>query len=581
MLSKRPLTTSSRATRVCARCWWRVRGSTFSPRQPVPLHLVFSSAESLEEDLGAASTPGFDLAREIPFRSTLFRLGPFDHALLLLLHHSAADGWSVAPLLDDLAIAYAARSSGAPPVFAPLGVQYADYTLWQRALLGNEEDPASPLARQIGYWTTQLAGLPAELALPTDRPRPLNPTYRGGVVPIPIAPEIHAALLELARQHGATTFMLLQASLAALLSRLGAGHDIPLGAPIAGRTEAALDPLVGFFVNTLVFRTDTTGHPSFADLVRRVRTTCLEAYAHQDAPFERLVEILDPPRAFGRQPLFQTMLVLQNHREAAPNFAGLACEPLKPVARTTKFDLTFTFTETADGLAGELEYSTDLFDRSSVERIAERWDRLLQQMLADPSAPFERLDVLAPEERRQLLAEFNAPAAPVAEATLAAMFEEQAARTPEHVALIFEDRQVSYAELEAWANRLAWSLIADGIGPEDIVAISMERSLEMVVAIVGTLKAGAAYLPLDPDSPAERLARLLEDARPKRILTALPDLDLSQAPRLQTAIARRPCGRAIPPISSTLPAAPVNPRASSSPNRTLHACSMRRAAGLL
>ena len=235
---------------------------------PSPLQVLASSPETFEDDVAAAAAHGFDLASEIPFRATLFRLGPDDHALLLLLHHSAADGWSVAPLLEDLAKAYAARLQGQAPDFAPLAVQYADYTLWQRALLGSEEDPGSPLARQIAYWTEQLADLPVELALPTDRPRPLTPSFAGGAVRIPISPELHARLADLCREQGATLFMLLQAALAALLSKLGGGSDIPIGSPIAGRTEAALDPLVGFFVNTLVLRTSTAGDPSFTELLQ-------------------------------------------------------------------------------------------------------------------------------------------------------------------------------------------------------------------------------------------------------------------------------------------------------------------------
>ncbi len=493
---------------------------------PSPLQVLASSLETFEDDVAVAAAHGFDLASEIPFRATLFRLGPDDHALLLLLHHSAADGWSVAPLLEDLAKAYTSRLQGQASDFALLAVQYADYTLWQRALLGSEEDPSSPLARQIAYWTEKLADLPVELSLPTDRPRPLTPSFAGGAVRIPVSPELHAKLADLCREQGATLFMLLQAALAALLSKLGGGSDIPIGSPIAGRTEAALDPLVGFFVNTLVLRTSTAGDPSFTELLERARATCLEAYAHQDLPFERLVELLDPPRAFGRQPLFQTMLVLQNNEQPQLDLLGLSAAPLTVGTRTTKFDLTFSFAETRGasgqpaGFTGELEYSADLFDRVSAERLAERLVRLLEQIAADPARPLHRLEILAPAERRQLVRDFNDTAAPLPQATLVEMFEQQVRKTPDHVALLFEDRQWTYAELDARANQLAWKLIADGIGPEDIVAICLERSIEMVAAILATLKAGAAYLPLDPDYPAERLAFLLEDARPKRILTS-------------------------------------------------------------
>ena len=493
--------------------------------RPSPLQRLTSSVKTLEDDLAVAATHGFDLARELPLKATLFRLAADDHALLLLLHHSAADGWSVTPLLDDLANAYAARRNGAAPAFTPLPVQYADYTLWQRALLGNEGDPDSPLARQIAYWTRQLAALPAELALPTDRPRPLTPSYAGAAIDITLTPALHAQLQALARAQGATLFMLLQAALALLLSKLGAGTDIPIGTAIAGRTEAALDALVGFFVNTLVLRTDTRGDPTFSELLARARTTCLEAYAHQDLPFERLVEILDPPRAFGRQPLFQTMLVLQNN--PAPHFelTGLNTTAFAPATRTTKFDLAFSFTETQDmtgqpaGLRGELEYSTDLFDQASAERLAARLVHLLEQIAADPATPLHRLEILTTEERHRLVHAFNDTDAPFPEATLIDLFEQQVAKAPEQTALLFEDQALTYAELDARANRLAWMLIARGIGPEHIVALCLDRSPELVIALLATLKTGAAYLPLDPDYPSERLAFLLGDADPRCILT--------------------------------------------------------------
>ncbi|MEQ1575330.1 MAG: amino acid adenylation domain-containing protein, partial [Vicinamibacterales bacterium] len=490
-----------------------------------PLPTVTSSIHTIEDDLAAASARGFDLTTEPPLRATLFRLGPDDHALLLLLHHSAADGWSIAPLLDDLASAYAARVMGAAPAFPALPIQYADYTLWQRALLGREDDGASPLARQIAYWTRQLAGMPVELPLPTDRSRPRTPSFAGGVVEIALQPALHAQLQDMARAHGATLFMLLQAALAALLTRLGAGTDIAIGSPIAGRTDTALDRLVGFFVNTLVLRTDTSGNPTFLELLARARATCLEAYSHQDLPFERVVELLDPPRVVGRQPLFQTMLVLQPTTQPQLALPGLRAVALPPRDRTTKFDLVFTFTETQDaagrtaGLLGELEYSIDLFDRRSASRLAERLTRLLEQVAADPSVPVHRLEILAPLERQRLVHDSGATAQRGPEATLADRFERQVAQAPNREALIVEDAALTYAVLDARANQLAWRLLAEGIGPEDFVAICLERSFEMVVAILATLKTGAAYVPLDPDTPAARLAFMLADARPRRLLT--------------------------------------------------------------
>nr|MDX8322203.1 condensation domain-containing protein [Agrobacterium sp. rho-8.1] len=346
----------------------------------------------LAQAVAEASSYCFDLGRDLPLRASLFRRSEQEHVLVLLLHHIAGDGWSLGPLLRDLALAYEARSRGQEPAWVPLPVQYADYTIWQKEVLGDEADPTSPIAAQLGYWRNALAGLPEQLDLPYDRPRPVTPNHRGERVNIQFDAALHTKLMALAKEGKASLFMVLQAGLSALLTRLGAGTDIPLGSPIAGRTDVALDNLVGFFVNTLVLRTDTSGNPSFHDLLARVREQDLAAYSNQDLPFERLVEVLNPPRSFSRHPLFQVMLVLQNNAQSRFDLPGLSLTRFKGEGtQTAKFDLSFSFSEARDaegqpkGLSGRIEYATDLFDRQTVEAIAARLERIFQAVVADPA----------------------------------------------------------------------------------------------------------------------------------------------------------------------------------------------------
>ncbi|MEJ0096573.1 MAG: amino acid adenylation domain-containing protein [Methylocella sp.] len=548
--------------------------ATDDPRACLTLDRQDVDEATLPDLLRQAAAYAFRLDRETPIRATLFRLAHDSHVLLVLVHHIAADGASLAPLARDLARAYAARLKGHAPGFAALPVQYADYALWQRELLGDESRPGSLIAQQGAYWRQALAGLPECIALPTDRPRPAVASYRGDQLPIQIAPALHHKLRALARSSGTSLFMLLQAGFAILLGKLGAGDDIAIGSPIAGRTDSALDDLVGFFVNTLVLRTNLSGDPSVQDLLARVREQSLAAYANQDLPFERLVEILNPARAQNHAPLFQVMLVLQNTEAASLDLPGLELRQEPVGAGATKFDLTLSLTETADakgrpaGLAGALEYATDLYDRASIEILASRLTRVLEAIAADPAQRIGAIDLLTADERRQILVDWNDTAHPLPEATLPQLFEAQAERTPDAIALVFEDAELSYAALNAKANQLAHHLIGLGIGPEAIVALCMPRSLEMVIALLGILKAGAAYLPLDPDYPAERLRFMLEDAQPlclvsmgdvaahlsdaaiPRILLDDPDIAaaLQQAPQTNPTDAER-----------TKPLAPENP----------------------
>ena len=550
---------------------------------------------SLAGALSGAARTGFDLAREPPLRVHLFALGESEHVVLLLLHHIAGDGWSLAPLLRDLGRFYEARCQGQAAAIAALPVQYADYTLWQHAVLGSEEDGESAIARQLSFWTSQLAGLPDQLDLPLDRARPAVSSYRGGSVGLRLSGPLHGALLELARASGASLFMVLQAGLSALLTRLGAGSDIAIGSPIAGRTDSALDDLVGFFVNTLVLRTDTSGAPSFRELVGRVRASNLAAYSHQELPFERLVEVLNPARSLSRHPLFQVMLVLQNNAELRPELLGLEAGFEAVSTASAKFDLSLSLAErrgfdgTPAGIEGALEYASDLFDRSSVEAIAGRLVRLLEGAVADPDRAIGRLDILSPAERHTILREWNDTARAVPGMTLPELFAAQVARTPAADAVVFEDERLSYGELDARSSQLAHHLRGLGVGPEVVVGLCIERSLAMLVGLLGILKAGGAYLPLDPDYPPERLAFMLADAGAPVLLTRaalrahLPAHDVSSDDvciETRTSCASMPTGppsrnsprpprppassRSTPPTSSTHPAPPECPRASPS-----------------
>ncbi|MEE1743059.1 condensation domain-containing protein, partial [Streptomyces sp. JV184] len=419
------------------------------PRQhvltPSEYHCDLTVVETAEADLGAAlaetASRPFDLSTEIPIRASLFAVGPDEHVLLVVIHHIAGDGWSMRPLAQDLSAAYAMRRLGRAPDWAPLPVQYTDYTMWQRELLGADDDPESVVSRQLSYWQKTLDGAPQQLDLPTDRPRPTALTHRGGVVELAIPAELHEDLARLARAEGVTMFMVLQAALATLLSRLGAGTDIPLGTAVAGRTDSAMESMVGFFVNTLVLRTDLSGSPTFSDLLHRVREAGLEAFAHQDVPFERLVESLAPARSLTHHPLFQVMLVLQNNESAALDLPGLRVSGMPVSSRPAKFDLDFTFEEcfTAErrpaGLLGRIVYAHDLFDQRTVEEFGSRLHRVLVAMATDPRQRAGRVEVLGERERELVLSGWNDTVREVPAVTLPDLFEAQVVRSPDAVAV--------------------------------------------------------------------------------------------------------------------------------------------------
>ncbi|QIQ06010.1 non-ribosomal peptide synthetase [Streptomyces liangshanensis] len=496
--------------------------------------VVPADERSLAGLLADAASYGFALDREPPLRVTVFELGEDEHVLLLLVHHIAGDEWSELPLTRDLTTAYTARAAGLAPGWAPLPVQYADYTLWQRDVLGDEKDPGSLAARQLAHWKAALAGLPEELALPTDRPRPQEASYRGGSVDLTLDAELARSLRELARDGEVSMFMLIQAAVAALLTRLGAGTDIPLGSPIAGRTDEALEDMVGFFLNTLVLRTDTSGDPGFRELLTRVRDTDLAAYDHQDVPFERLVEVLNPPRSLARHPLFQVMVVYLAAGSGGPALPGLDLREEELGQDTAKFDLSFDFVEETDGggVHGVLEYSTDLYDPSTAQAIADRLHRLLRAVAADPDRPLGLIDILGDDERHRILHEWNARALTAPPTTVPALFERQVRLSPEAPAVVSDGIELTYAELHAHVNRLARVLVEQGAGPERFVALALPRSAHTLAAILAVQTAGAAYLPVDTDAPASRTADLFADARPVLTLTTrelaplLPESDV-------------------------------------------------------
>ncbi|WP_052433231.1 non-ribosomal peptide synthetase [Streptacidiphilus carbonis] len=476
--------------------------------------------EGLADAMAEAAAHPFDLASEIPVRVSLLRLGAEEHVLVLLIHHIASDGSSMAPLARDLATAYTARRDGAAPRWAELPVQYADYTLWQREVLGDEGDEGSLQAAQVRYWRQELAAVPQPLRLPTDRPRPPAASHRGESVEFALAPEVVAAIDGLAQRHGATSSMVLQSALAVLLHALGGGDDLTIGSPIANRTDEALTELVGFFVNTWVLRADLSGNPSFAELLGQVRGKSLAAYDNQDVPFERLVEVLNPARSTAYSPLFQVMFAWQNFARKDFSLPGLQVEFERVRTETAKFDLFFNMADLPGmGVMGQLEYATDLFDRATAQRIADRFVRVVGLLAADPDRRVGTVELMEPAERERVLRTFNDTAAATPGVTVAELVERQVEATPDALAVVSGEVSLTYRELDTRANRLARELAGLGVGAETVVGIALPRSADLLVALLGVLKAGGAYLPIDPRYPSRRLEHILSDARPQLVLT--------------------------------------------------------------
>ncbi|MFK8844071.1 amino acid adenylation domain-containing protein [Streptomyces sp. Ac-502] len=492
----------------------------------VPVHLatVRIGADDVEQALAAGVEQGFHIEIELPWRVTLFEVSPTDHVLLIVVHHIAADGWSMGVLADDLATAYVARAAGHAPGWAPPAVQYADFTVWQRDLL-TQDTPDGLFGRQAAFWSEALAGLPEHLKLPFDRPRPPVATHRGAFLPFTVDAAVHRRLLEIARQCDATLFMVAQAAVAVLLSRLGAGEDIPLGTPVAGRTDEAVDHLVGNFLNTLVLRTDLSENPSFTELVGRVRETDLAAYVHQDLPFEHLVEVLNPVRSLARHPLFQVAFALQNAPETHFDAPGLESRPVPVRMSTSKFDLSVLMWERRGpdgapaGLDCYLEFATDLFDPATAQRLVARLLRVLDQVTADPAVRAGAVDVLGDDERSRIAAAVAPRRAATRDATVPQCFERVVARHGDAVAVESADGTLTYRELDARADRCAQYLHAKGVTAGDRVAVLLDRSAELVAVLLGIAKTGATAVPLDTAYPVERVRFLLEDAEPVLVMT--------------------------------------------------------------
>ncbi|TLS44251.1 amino acid adenylation domain-containing protein [Streptomyces montanus] len=494
------------------------------------LSVVRATEAELPSLLTTAAGHRFDLSAEAPLRVTLYAIDDDTHVLLLLAHHIAVDGWSMAPLMRDLETAYAARASGQAPRWRPLPVQYADFAHWQRDLLGAEgnDNGRGLMGNQIAFWKEALAGAPDELPLPADRPRPAEPSGRGDRVALTVDADLHTALADLASTSRVTVFMVLQAGLAAVLTRLGSGTDVPIGTPVAGRADGRLDDLVGFFVNSLTLRTDTSGNPTFRELLHRVRDFDLAAYAHQDVPFDLLVDALSPERTLARHPLFQVMLAFTGHTSGGgPSLSGLGVtrEPVETGA--ARFDLSLYLSERRDadgfpaGIDGVAEYSTDLFAPATAARLTRQLVRFLTAVSADADRRIGDVDLLGDDERR-LLDDWTAtPAATsgaVRPASMAELFREQARRVPDAVALEGDGRELTYTQLGSHAEQLARVLAGHGVGPGDVVAVELPRSADRIVAVLAVALAGAAFLPVDPSLPPERIGFMLTDAQPSYVL---------------------------------------------------------------
>jgi amino acid adenylation domain-containing protein len=458
----------------------------------------------------------FNLKQAPLMRGKLLRLGELNHVLLFTMHHIISDAWSMGVLIEEVSVLYDAFSQGRPSSLPEVPIQYADYTVWQREWL-----QGGVLEEQLAYWKQQLAGV-SVLQLPTDRPRPTSQSQNGAMYDFAIEAKVTQQLKKFAEEQGATLFMVLLAAFQVLLYRYSGQHDIAVGTPIAGRSSGETEKLIGFFINTLVLRVDLSGAPSFIELLQRTKEVTLEAYAHEDVPFEKLVEALSPERNLGSTPLFQVMMVLQNAPLSDLRLGSASLQPFNTVDNgTSKFDLLLQLGEDAFGkLSGSLQYSRDLFDTATISRMIEHYRRLLGGIAAKPFESVDVLPLLTTNERKHVVEEWNRTTVAFPRRNcLPGLIEEQVDRFPDTLAVQYGEDVLSYFELNHRANQLAWRLRELGVGTEARVGLMVERSLEMVVGLLGVLKAGAAYVPLDPDYPPDRLSYMLESSEIKVLLT--------------------------------------------------------------
>ncbi|MBB3037650.1 amino acid adenylation domain-containing protein/non-ribosomal peptide synthase protein (TIGR01720 family) [Hoyosella altamirensis] len=492
----------------------------------VTLDVIAAEGEADATAKAAAfGTRGFDVSVELPIRGALLALSGNEHILVVVMHHVAADGSSLVPLAKDVITAYMARISGTEPGWGPLEIQYADYALWQREVLGDEGDPASLAARQLAYWQNQLADQPDLLELPTDKPRPASQTLHGGKVLFDIGPNLHAKLARVASQNSATVFMALHSAFAVLLARLTGTGDVSVGTPIAGRGSRALDDLIGMFVNTLVLRTRVTDEATFSELLRETRDTDLEAFAHADVPFEQLVEVINPTRSTAYAPLAQVGFSYQNLEKPSFELPGLTIEPLGVDTEVAQYDLHLHASENLDGMGqpaglnAGFTYALDLFEQDTVREFANRLLKVVEAIVDNPDVPVLEVDILSAAERNYVLRELNATSGREPGGVLTDFLDARVAESADAVALEFAGAALTYGEFDARVNQLARKLIAEGVGPDVVVGLAARRSFELLVGMYAIVKAGGAYLPIDPEHPADRTAYVVESARPLFVLS--------------------------------------------------------------